>query len=113
MHLLFYMRFVLLLRPFCRRASVIVIHGLLAAVFKDVLRRLNGPLKALHQNFPLRLRGHTDDPVDHLRAAARRGAGADLDTGEILCSQMGDDILDAVMAAGGAGGPHPQLSYRQ
>ena len=74
--------------------SVIIVHGLLAAVFDDVLRGLNGSFKALHQDLPLRLRGHADDPIDHLRTAAGRGAGADLNAGKLLSPQMGDDVLE-------------------
>ena len=39
------------------------------------------------------------------------GTGADFDAGEILGAQVGDDVLDAVMTTGGAGGPHPQLAH--
>ena len=74
--------------------SVIIVHGFLTAVFKDVSRRFDSPLKAVNQNFPLRLRGNADHPVDHLRPAAGRCAGADLDAGELLRSQMGDDVLE-------------------
>ena len=91
--------------------SVIIVHGLLAAVFDDVLRGLNGSFKAFHQDLPLRLRGNADDPVDHLGTAPCRGTGADFDAGEILGTQVGDDVLDAVVTAGGAGGPHPQLAH--
>ena len=54
---------------------------------------------AFVQNFPLCLRGNADHPVDHLRPAAGRCAGADLDAGELLRSQMGDDIFNAIVPA--------------
>ena len=56
--------------------SVIIIHGCLTAVFKDVSRRFDSPLNAVNQNFPLCLRGNADHPVDHLRPAAFEKGGA-------------------------------------
>ena len=78
----------------------------------DTRGSLNGPVEGLQQNFPIRLGGHADDPVNHVAALAG-SAGSNLHPGEVLGPQMGNDVLDAVVTAGRAGGPHPELAHRQ
>ena len=42
-----------------------------------------------------------------------RRADANFHPGELVRAQVGDDVLDAVVTAGGAGGPHPELAHGQ
>ena len=95
----------------CKR-SVELIHRLLAAVPDNALRRIDSLLKRLCQNLLICLGRHADDMIDHIMFLAGRGAHADLHTGELLCSQMGNDILDAIVSAGAAGRPYPQFPHR-
>ena len=51
--------------------------------------------------------------IHHILLHAIRRTYANLDTGKFLGAQMGNDILDSVMAAGTSGWTNAQLAHRQ
>ena len=89
--------------------SVEPVHGPVRPLRDQYLRSVTGTVQRLHQHLLILAQRAADDPVHHVIARLPRSAYPHLDAGELIGSQMLDDVLQAVVAAGTAAGADAEL----
>jgi len=97
----------------CLLLAVVTVCGFVNAVVDDAQGCLSGPYQRILQSFFVVGGEGAEHPVGQLHLGMGLGAHTDLHPGEFLGTHLGDDGLDAVVAAGGAFRPDPEPSGDQ